>query len=134
MIAPISKVSSTRSCSRKGHSHCWQPTNLPRFDGGATSVIYQTLLALSGINEDTVRTQLTYTGTCAEQIPTASPLIMRPTISMPILCDAQTRIEPIHLDRSLAPSRIPHLGGQASPYQMIQPIWIDFFLPRISER
>jgi hypothetical protein len=46
------------------YSHCWQPTSLPRLDGGAISVMY--------------------TGTWAEQIPTESPLMKRPTTSMPI--------------------------------------------------
>jgi hypothetical protein len=52
------------------------PTTRPRLLGGASSEIY--------------------TGTWAEQIPTAKPLMKRPTTSMAMFWDAQTIIEPMH--------------------------------------
>ena len=58
-------------------AHCWAPTRRPRLLGGANSEMY--------------------TGTWAEQMPTQRPFMKRPTISIPMFWDAQTRMEPTTL-------------------------------------
>jgi hypothetical protein len=75
-------------------AHCCKPTRRPRFVGGTHSLMY--------------------TGTCADWIPTQKPLMIRPTTSMGIFCEAQMIAEPIT--------------------QITQPIMIALRRPRMSDK
>lgn len=62
--------------------------------------------------------------------PTEIPLMTRPTISMPIFCEAQTIIDPMHLWMSES-----NLNDKTqSAYHTREPTIIDCFLPSLSER
>ena len=100
------------------------PTSRPRFEGGASSD--------------------TYTGTCADSMPTERPLIMRPTISMPIFCEAQMRIEPTTLKQKsvvrqlyygIYPGFRQFISYAATgTHHTIQPIWMVGLRPMRSDR
>jgi hypothetical protein len=70
------RIVSTYNMIRIPHvmAHCWAPTARPRMCGGANSLMY--------------------TGTCADSMPTARPLMMRPAMSMPTFWEAETMAEP----------------------------------------